>query len=197
MGIFGRRKAKQEEHGEHIFVTATLNARVMPVDRGERYEDPLDEQLGKRGLGHVDGGGTMQQENGEVDFVDIELELHDAGEETLDLVVQVLEAVGAPRGSKLVHDGGERAFGQNEGLAVYVNGTDLPDEVYETCDINVVIERFDELLGDAGTMQGHWQGPTETALYYYGPSFAEMSARIAPYVASYPLLERARLVQIA
>lgn len=197
MGLFGRRKARHEEHGEHTLVVATLNARVMPIDRGERYEDPLDEQLGKRGLGHVSGGGTLQQQNGEIDVVDIELELHDAGPETLDLVVQVLETMGAPRGSKLAYDGGERAFGHNEGLAVYVNGTDLPDEVYETCDINVVIERFEELLGDAGAMHGHWQGETETALYYYGPSFTEMAALIAPYVAEYPLLERARLVQIA
>jgi hypothetical protein len=197
VGLFGRRRKRHEEHGEHTLVVATLNARVMPVDRGERYEDPLDAQLGKRGLGHVSGGGTMQQENGEIDFVDIELELHDTGAGTLDLVVQVLETMGAPLGSKLAYDGGERPFGKNEGLAVYVNGTDLPDEVYATCDINVVIERFDELLGEAGAMQGHWQGDTETALYYYGPSFTEMSALIAPYLAEYPLLDRARLVRIA
>jgi hypothetical protein len=38
-----------------------------------------------------------------------------------------------------------------------------------------------------------WQGPTETALYVYGLP----QPRCAPLLDSYPLCERARIVQVA
>jgi hypothetical protein len=52
----------------------------------------------------------------------------------------LLERLGAPKGSQLVVDGGGREipFGATEGLAAYLNGTDLPDTVYRTSDVNVV-----------------------------------------------------------
>ena len=62
-----------------------------------------------------------------------------------------------------------------EGLAVYLNGTDLPDEVYATSDVNELIAGMHGSLGDEGRMQSYWQGPRETALYLYGSSAARMS----------------------
>jgi hypothetical protein len=32
---------------------------LMPIDRGELYEDPLDEELGADGAGFVSGGGSQ------------------------------------------------------------------------------------------------------------------------------------------
>jgi hypothetical protein len=93
--------------------------------------------------------------------------------------------------------GEELPFGINEGLAVYLNGTDLPDEVYAECDSNFVYSEFNRLLGPAGKVHSHWQGPTETALYMYGPSFEAMKSRLANFLDSYPLCQRARVVQIA
>jgi hypothetical protein len=84
-----------------------------------------------------------------------------------------------------------------EGLAIYLNGTDLPDEVYRDCDVNEVYAEINRLLGDRGGIEGHWQGPTETALYLYGHSADEMRERIAGYMAEYPLCQRARVVRIA
>ena len=37
----------------------------------------------------------------------------------------------------------------------------------------------------------------ETALYLYGPSFIEMQKAIADFIATYPLCERCRVVQVA
>jgi hypothetical protein len=78
-----------------------------------------------------------------------------------------------------------------------LNGTDLPAEVYQSSDINVVIERLNKLLESEGAMRGYWQGPTETALYCYGNSAAKMRELIAPFMAAYPLCQRARVVDIA
>jgi hypothetical protein len=53
------------------------------------------------------------------------------------------------------------------------------------------------LLDGGGTIHSYWEGLTETALYLYGDSFESMSAAIAGFVSSYPLSEKARVVQIA
>lgn len=181
---------------EPIFAYAQLNARVMPIDRGERYEDPLQEALEENGFAAVTGGGTMQSENGEIDFCGIDLDLFDV-EQGVPFICQFLSELGAPQGSKLQYtQDGEQVevpFGFLEGLAVYFNGTDLPDEVYEQCDINEVYDEFNRLLGERGDIQGYWQGPTETALYLYGYSAEEMRELLADYMANYPLCEKARI----
>jgi hypothetical protein len=82
-------------------------------------------------------------------------------------------------------------------LAVYLNGTDLPREVYETSDVNVVVEELTRLLGNEGKLHSYWKGPEQTALYLYGSSFERMRTATAAFVASYPLCQRARVVRIA
>ena len=108
---------------------------------------------------------------------------------------------GAPKGSRLTYelDGKLRefAFGKVEGLAVYLNGTELPDEVYRDCDVNVIYDRFTELLGERGAIWGDWQGPTETALYLYGDSYDDMKSLISGFLSEYPLCRRARVIRIA
>jgi len=63
--------------------------------------------------------------------------------------------------------------------------------VYESSDINVIIEKLGELVAPdeygRGMILGEWEGPTETALYMYGKSSQKMRAAIASFVAEYPL----------
>ncbi|MCP4006758.1 MAG: hypothetical protein GY725_21470 [bacterium] len=183
-----------------MFVYAQINARVAPLDRGERYEDPLIEALADKGFGEVSGGGTMQSRTGEIEYCGVDIELSDP-DTGMPFVAEFLAQCGAPRGSELQYDesGAPRKlpFGFLEGLGLYLNGTDLPDNVYQECDASLVYDRINELLGDRGEIQGHWQGPTETALYLYGYSKDEMNGLIAEFVAGYPLCDRARLVTIA
>jgi hypothetical protein len=183
-----------------ISAYAQLNARIMPLGRGERYEDPLGEALAENGFGEVTGGGTMQSKEGEIDFCGIDIDLFDLSK-AVPFVCAFLTQRGAPKGSKLEYElNGTRVevpFGMAEGLAIYLNGTDLPDEVYKECDVNAVYDEINRRLGDCGSIQGHWQGPTETALYLYGNSADEMRAHIVGYLAEYPLCQRARLVRIA
>jgi hypothetical protein len=184
-----------------IFAYAQLNARVMPLDRGEWYEDPLAEALAENGFGEVTGGGTLlQSEGGEIEYCGIDIDLFDI-RKGVPFVCEFLTQRGAPKGSKLQYERKgkdiEVPFGLSEGLAIYLNGTDLPAEVYQECDVNEVYEQINRLLGDRGAIQGHWRGPTETALYLYGYSAEEMGHLVSGYLAEYPLCQRARVVRIA
>jgi hypothetical protein len=185
---------------EPIFAYAKLNSKVLPLDRGDLFEDPLSDALQENGYAEVTGGGTMQSEGGEIDFCGIDIDLHDV-ENGVPFICGFLSDRGAPKGSALEYElNGERVevpFGVTEGMGIYLNGTDLPDEVYQTCNINVFIEELHNLLGDCGAMLAHWTGPAETALYFYGASFDEMQDRIREYVGIYPLAQKARIVRIA
>ena len=199
--MFGNLFKKKEQKPVEVqqFIVAQLNAKLQPMHRGEIFEDPLDEELKNHRIGQVSGGGTMQDKSGEIDYCDIEIEVQDSEEGTVRIVIEALGRLGAPKGSKLKVESKnhEESFGVTEGLAVYLNGTDLPPEVYEGCDSNFVYSEFDRLLADGGRVFSYWQGPTETAFYLYGKSFIEMKARISDFVGSYPLCQQCRIVQIA
>jgi len=181
-----------------VMIVARLNDRAQPMDRGELYEDPLFDALDEAGLGEVSGGGTLMAKNGEIEYCEIEIMANDASAATTKKIIATLEKLGAPKGSKLMIEGQkDTPFGKTEGLAVYLNGTDLPDKVYQECDSNHVYTEFNRLLGKEGKIHSHWQGPTETALYMYGKSFKTMKERLAKFIATYPLCAKARLVKIA
>jgi hypothetical protein len=181
-------------------IYVTLNARLRPLDRGERFEDPLLELLEEKVKDiEVTGGGTLLDANREPANCDLDLSFADDPARTMRLVIETLEKLGAPVGS-FARFGGEDtnkvAFGTTEGVGVYLNGTDLPDEVYQTSDVNELIERLSNSLSDAGQMFSYWEGPTETALYFYGPSAAAMRERMGEVLASHPLAQRCRVVAL-
>ncbi len=187
---------RRESKPSGTMVIVRLNARAQPIDRGERYEDPLQELLEKNGWGEVSGGGSQLTELGEIAYCEIELALSQVTPEILQAIANKLETLGAPVGSRILVEP-ELPFGSSEGLAIYLNGTDLPDETYRDCDSNFVIEEFNRLLGGMGSVHSHWQGPTETALYVYGRKASDMQAALQPFLDSYPLCARARVAQIA
>lgn len=136
--------------------------------------------------------------NGEIEFCEIEILASDKSARTIKKIISTLEKLGAPKGSKLIIEGEKDIpFGKSAGMAVYLNGTDLPDKVYAECDSNYVFSEFNRLLGKEGKIHSHWQGPTETALYIYGKSFSTMKAKLAKFTAKYPLCAKARVVKIA
>lgn len=187
------------KHITRALIVACLNNRLRPADRGELFEKPLDEFLKRYAIGAVIGGSTQLAENSEVACGEIEVEVTGAVDDALTVIKTALEQLGAPKGSKLTVPASHRelAIGTTEGLAVYLNGTDLPARVYDECDVNVVFEEFNRLLAPDARIYSYWQGPRETALYMYGPSFTGMRAKLAGFLASYPLCERARVEQIA
>ena len=84
---------------------ARLYEHIEPLDRGARYEDPLDAVLRERGLGEVTGGGSQLSETGEIEFADVEIQVSNP-DDAAPVIVASLEAAGAPVGSELVGDGG-------------------------------------------------------------------------------------------
>ena len=176
-------------------LTLQLNARLRPMDRGEFYEDPLLEILEEQNLGTISGGGTALNANREVACCDIEISLN--RKEDWDKLVDILLDMGIPKGSFLRDEETDLPLGTLDGLALYLNGTQLPDEVYETCDINYAVEQLEQSLGSTGRFYSYWEGPQDTALYFYGPSFSEMNARMEPFLSSYPLCQKCRVEQIA
>jgi hypothetical protein len=156
------------------------------------------EALEEQELGTVTGGGCGLAANHEVDFcgIDIELENLEKGHSDHHRPARTTRRTG-----RIEYQEGESKvevpFGKDEGVGVYLDGVSLPKEVYATSDINEVIERLDEALGDDGGMRCHWQGPEETALYFYGASRTTLRTKLAKVIASHALCKGARVVDIA
>ena len=178
-------------------ITLKINARLQPIDRGDEYEDPIGEALENRGLGEVTGGGTMLESTGEVKYCEVDLFLEDGSEQTMEALLQILDEIGVPKGSVLQWEGHKHPVGRLEGMGFYANGTELPLEVYQNCDINVVIREMESLMEGVGRFYSYWEGPEDTALYFYGTSFEEMRGRIEKFVEEYPLCHKSRIVRIA
>lgn len=196
-GLF--KKKDQEPVVEPEFVVVNLNARIMPLERGEIFEDLIDLILKNQSIGEVAGGGTLQMESGEIENCDIEIQVKASDKTTIDFIKSSFEKIGVPKGSKIhiEKDDSQFEFEQLEGLAIYLNGTDLADSVYQNSDSNFVYSELDRLTKGIGKVYSHWQGPQETALYLYGSSYTELKSRIAEFVATYPLCEKCRIEQIA
>src|SRR5688572_5798449 len=61
----GRPSATVTDRDYPYFVYAMMWEAIQPIDRGERYEDPLQAALEDAGLGDVSGGGSsIDEEHG-------------------------------------------------------------------------------------------------------------------------------------
>ncbi|PJZ43659.1 hypothetical protein [Leptospira brenneri] len=200
MGIFSNIFKNKKPLDKTYLVTAQLNHLLMPIDRGNIYEDPLNEALKENNLGEVDGGGTMQNKTGEIEFIDVEIILYNL-EEGIPFLIKKLEELGAPK-SSLLHFQDESnqnqiEFGKKEGLAIYLDGINLPKEVYENSDINDLIEKLNNSITDIGRMESYWQGQAETALYFYGENAEKIKENFKPILENYPLCKGCRISIIA
>mgnify|MGYP003436708781 CR=1 FL=1 len=192
---------KKEKIEESNFIVATLNDKIMPIDRGEIYEDTLDEILIANNIGEVSGGGTMQEKSGEISFCDVEIKLNgtEIDKIIINNIIEKLESFGAPKGSFLTIEKTQEKinFGQLEGIGIYLDGINLPKNVYEECDINFVITEIHRLTETEYIVNRNWENETGTALYFYGESFEKMKTQIKNFVENYPLCENCRIEQIA
>ena len=180
-------------------VVARIWESIQPIDRGERYEDPLQEALEQKGLGEVTGGGTQLGEKGEIEFADVEIMLADLNG-AVEFTRIALEGLGAPAGSELLIEGpdGEKSipFGVAQGVGIYLDGINLPQEVYEQSDLNDLAGQLTAALQKhgGGEIRGCWSGAEETALYIYGKDADAIYTAIEPVLNSYPLCQNARVV---
>lgn len=194
-------ETRQAAGADAFHVTLHLNARLQPTHRHD-LEDALEEALDRLCLGEVDGGGTLMFPSGEVRSCDVELYLRHSGPQAIQRLAELVEDLGAARGSCLLYENAagereERAVGALEGMAIYLTGTQLPPEVYQQCDVNYAIDQLGRRLEGLGGLYSWWEGPQDTALYFYGASFAAMREAVQGFLDEYPLCRKCRVEQIA
>ncbi|HJR65613.1 MAG TPA: hypothetical protein VJ802_04240 [Gemmatimonadaceae bacterium] len=197
VGVMREEAGVDRDRFPHL-VVARIPEHIEPMDRGARYEDPVQDALAIRELGVVTGGGSQLTAAAEIGYVDVELALADL-DGALEVVQRILEDAGAPVGSQLLFEqdgvGVERPFGVQEGLAVYLDGTTLPEEIYAETDIDALMERLASAVDSVnGELRSAWNGPTETALYHYGPSADAMLVALQPVFNDFAICQNARLV---
>ena len=185
------------------YYTIDIKARLQPLYREELFEEPLEKIFEAKGIGRLDGGGTLQSANGEIESCDISFI---ADEKHHDEVLKILSAMAVmlPKGSMLVwqnndeNDDGyeELPIGSCEGMGIYLNGTELPEEVYRECDVNFVISELIRLMGEEYYYFSFHEGAEETALYFYGTDFGKMTAASAEFISGYPLCSKCRIVKL-
>jgi hypothetical protein len=176
-------------------VLARLYEHIEPIDRGDRYEDPLDAVLAQSNIGRVTGGGSQLNELGGIAYAEVEIELANL-DEALGVVADALEKAGAPQGSELIDVSDSRTlrqFGTQQCLAIFLDGTTLPDEVYADLDFDAVVTELGAAAGD-GSNRGFWQGAEETGLFFFGPNAEAMFARVEPVLRRLPIGQNARVV---
>lgn len=196
MSLFSRRKTAPEKP---VVALVHLNARLQPKHRGSVFEDPLEELLAKHAPGSkVVGGGTeFSPETGPLSC-DTEVELTGDPEQTLRVVIDILEHLGAPVGSWAQIDDGEQvsdqlSFGVTHGLALSLDGTSLSDEVYQNNDINELIGDLTSELGDDGELQSWWEGSERTVLYFYARDVDRLRLVLESAPGRSPLAQNSRI----
>ena len=160
-----RQKGKDVHSNRNILVIQ-LNDKINPIDRGEVYEDQLNEFLAKNEYGEVIAAGTVLEKNGEVALCDITIELLNSKEsnQIISEIIEELEKLGAPNGSKLIIEKTKQEieFGALEGLGIYLDGVNLPDKVYKEADPMFVINEIKRLANIQSHVIREWRGHAET-----------------------------------
>jgi hypothetical protein len=178
---------------ESSMVVARLYEHIAPIDRGARYEDPLDAALRSGNLGEVTGGGSQLGALGEIDFADVEIQVADL-EDAMKVIIDVLQRSGAPVGSELLVAGHViREFGEQQSVAVYLDGTSLPDEVYANLDFDDLVTRLTEAAG-ADSFHGYWGGPEDTGLFFFGRDAEATFSALEAVLRQMPIGQNARVV---
>ena len=184
---------KYTNTNDTVNVVLELNARLQPLHRGEIFEEMLEEIFTRFGIGEITGSGTLQMETGETEKCDISMTVYKNKMNPLISLLKRIDII--PKGSKLIVDGEATPIGTAEGMAIYLNGTDLHEDVYKNNDINQLIEELDNALNGLAQRLSHWEGTTETALYYYGKDYISMKKAILKILKKNPLCEKCRTVK--
>ena len=83
------------ERGEHFFYIRIPES-IGPVERGERYEDPLDDALSVDALGRITGGGSQLGEGDTIAYCGIDVVVSDR-KRGLEMIRKTMRRLWAPR----------------------------------------------------------------------------------------------------
>ena len=84
----------------------------------------------------------------------------------------------------------------DECVLIILDGSSLPDEIYQQYDLSTLEDQLIEVIGKngVGELDGNETGPMETTIYTYGPDADRLYEIIEPVLVTYPLCENARVV---
>ena len=102
-----RKQAKRLARPPGHFVFAKIMDTISPMERGDKYADPLDRDLEAQDLGMVTGGGTQMGKDGKVAWIGIDIDLTDL-DRGIAFTQRRLRELGAPVGSVLEYRVGDR-----------------------------------------------------------------------------------------
>ena len=188
MGLFSRfRKLRG------YALTVQLNARLQPMHRGARFEDPLAVALERVG-GAVTGGGSALDDLSRILSCTIDVVIgEDYPDESLDTLIRSLESLSAPRGSRIELGDEVREFGVIEGIAIRMPPleVDYENDDYIPCshELDTVMASVTTALADAGEIWSWRLNGSDAEIYVYGASRETIRARLD--------IEGAELIDIA
>jgi hypothetical protein len=99
LGIGDEPRRAGHDDGQCL-VFARIDDPLMPLQRGQKYEDPLNRALKQAGLGRVTGGGSVQGVDGLIEWISLDIQLVDLGPSLEFLQAKLLE-LGAPENTVL------------------------------------------------------------------------------------------------
>jgi hypothetical protein len=97
IGVLTEIASDVAERGETMFYVR-IPANVQPIERGERFEDPLHDALVEASVGEVTGGGSQLGEGTTVEYCGIDIAVVDR-ERGLDVIRRTMRELGAPPGT--------------------------------------------------------------------------------------------------
>ena len=100
--------AQEESVNKAVFVFIKIPYSIIPIERGEKYEDPVDDALTEAGVGEVTGGGSQLGEpneagNRNIEWVGIDIDLTDLAN-GIPLLKSELKRLGAPAGTTIEYE---------------------------------------------------------------------------------------------
>jgi hypothetical protein len=111
--MFGGPKSGAEEPAAEptAFIYVKIPDGIGLVDRGNKYEDPLEQKLSDGGLGHVSGGGSqlgdpLPDGSRPIEFCGLDIDATDLVK-ALALLRAELPSLGAPDGTELHYTVGD------------------------------------------------------------------------------------------
>ena len=204
--IFGFGSAKEKEEFDYpFFVEVRIYEQILPVERGERYEDPLALFLESKNLGTVSGGGSSlrdraQEGERDIEYVNIDVELANLGE-AKEVLKQKLIELGVPIDTEISYRDSEdnkqtEIIGELELLDIFIDILGHDEKIYENTDWDAMFEDLHNSLkeSNAGELRADCSWNSETLVYFAGKSADNMFEILEPITKKYPVLNNARVV---
>jgi len=96
--IAAQQENRVAENQKTVLLFVKIPEPITPLERAQKYEEPLNKFLTAKRLGEVSGGGTMLTIERKIDFVGIDIDVYDPIK-ALPQIIKKLRDLGVPKGT--------------------------------------------------------------------------------------------------